>query len=907
VTGIDDLAGLLRRLRRRQARLRGDPPVTYRELAARTGWSLGIVAQYFAGRSLPPTDRFDTLVQLLGAAPVEQGMLATARDRVEERRRRTRPTTDYVPRLLPAPVSGFTGRAAGLAWLNALLDGGTPAAVVISAIAGTAGVGKTALAIHWAHQVAGRFPDGQLYVNLRGFDPIDSAMTTTEALRAFFDAFEVAPARIPASLDGQVGLYRSLLAGRRVLLLLDNARDEAQVRPLLPATAGCLAVVTSRNQLAGLVAIHGLRPLLLDVLSPPEARDLLTTRLGEERVAAEPDAVDEIITRCARLPLALAVVAARGLTHPARPLARLAEELRDVGGSLTALSTGDPAADVRTVFSWSYRILSPEAARVFRLIGLHRGPDISLPAAASLAGVPVPAARAPLAELTRAHLLIEHAAGRYACHDLLRLYARGRCERDDSGRHREAALRRLYQWYLCSADAAARMLYPEKVRLPLPAGRPGATPPAGSADAAEATAWLDAERPNLVAAVAHAAECGPRPLAWHLADTLRGYFYLRMYSVEWQAVARAGLAAARTDDDPLGQAAARISLADLDWRQGRHQQAIDHYSRAAKLCGDADWPEGQAAALVNLGTVYWQSGSVERAADNYRQALDLNRRAGKLAGQAMCLGNLGTASWVLGRLTEAADLHLEALALHRKIGSAYGEALALNNIGETYQMLGRLDEALDHLTRALDLHRGIGNRGSAAETLRCLAAVHRDAGRLGEAADHGAAALMQSRDTGSRRSEVDALNALASIAHRRGEHSQAIEDHRRALHLTHEISSRYPQAEALLGMAAAHRALGQPGEALDAVRHALRVSRAGGYRVLEGQAMTVLARLRLDQGRTDDAVELARQAVVVHEGTGHRHGLAMAYLLLGDADDRAGAYRRQAVDILDAMGSPIEG
>jgi DNA-binding SARP family transcriptional activator len=358
-----------------------------------------------------------------------------------------------VPAQLPSAVPAFVGRDAELAGLDALLRAtvqataaGT-ATLVIAALSGTAGVGKTALAVHWAHRAAAQFPDGQLYVNLRGFDP-GGAVEPSEALRGFLDALGVPAARIPESLPAQAGLYRSLLAGKRVLVVLDNAKDAGQARPLLPGSPGCLAIVTSRNQLTGLVATDGAYALTLDLLDSADARRLLACRLGSRRVAREPDAVDEIIASCARLPLALTIAAARAAASPGFPLAVLATDLRKATGVLDPLDGGDPATDVRAVFSWSYDALTTDAARLFRLLGLHPGPDIALPAAASLAATPPERAHALLAELTRAHLLAEHAPGRYGFHDLLRAYATELARTHDSQNVLSAAAHRVLDHYL---------------------------------------------------------------------------------------------------------------------------------------------------------------------------------------------------------------------------------------------------------------------------------------------------------------------------------------------------------------------------------------------------------------------------------------------------------------------------
>jgi DNA-binding SARP family transcriptional activator len=360
-----------------------------------------------------------------------------------------------VPRQLPAAVGRFAGRSGELGVLARLAGqavSGAGGTVLISAIGGTAGVGKTALAVRFAHRVAGLFPDGQLYADLRGFSPSGDPVPAARVLRGFLDALGVAPQTVPADADARAGLYRSVLAGRRMLVLLDNARDAAQVRPLLPGSAGCLVVVTSRSQLTGLAATGDARMLALGLLTGPEARELLAGRLGAGRVEAEPDAVDELIERCARLPLALAITAARAAARPARPLAALAAELRTADGRLDALDAGEPAANVRAVFSWSYDQLSPAGARLFRLLGLHPGPDISAPAAASMAGVQPARARQLLAELARAHLITEPVPGRHGFHDLLRAYAAEQAHAVDRGNDRSTAIhaaRPLLAHHLC--------------------------------------------------------------------------------------------------------------------------------------------------------------------------------------------------------------------------------------------------------------------------------------------------------------------------------------------------------------------------------------------------------------------------------------------------------------------------
>src|SRR5262249_52223542 len=437
------------------------------------------------------------------------------------------------------------GRAGELAILTDLLRGWTDCGgaegggtVVISAIGGTAGVGKTALAVYWAHRVADRFPDGQLHVNLRGFDPSGQVMAPAEAGRRFLDALQVPPERVPVDLDAQAALYRSQLAGRRMLVVLDNARDTAQVRPLLPGAPTCLVVVTSRNQLTGLVATDGAHPVTLDLLTDDEARQLLAQRLGADRVAAEPAAVEQIITRCAHLPLALALVAARAAIRPHAGLRVLAEELRDTGHRWQMLTGDDPASDVQAVLPCSYQALTPDAARLFRLLGLHPGPALAAAAAASLAGLPPSAVRPVLAELTGASLLVEHTAGRYTFHDLLRAYATDLARRMDTDQHRHTATVRMLDHYLHTAYTADRLLQPARAPPARTPPAPDVTPqqPTGHQQALD---WFPVQHPVLVAPIEQAAATGFAIPTWQLTWTLRTFLDRRGHWHDQAATGRA--------------------------------------------------------------------------------------------------------------------------------------------------------------------------------------------------------------------------------------------------------------------------------------------------------------------------------------------------------------------------------
>jgi DNA-binding SARP family transcriptional activator/tetratricopeptide (TPR) repeat protein/DNA-binding XRE family transcriptional regulator len=639
------------------------------------------------------------------------------------------------PAQLPADVAAFTGRKAHLDALDALLpDGDTtaaggrrPTAVVITAIDGTAGVGKTALAVHWAHRVAGRFGDGQLYVNLRGFAPAGTPTTPAEAVRGFLDALDVPPQRIPASLDAQAALYRSLVSGKRMLVVLDNARDVEQVRPLLPGASGCLVVVTSRNRLTGLVAADGARPLTLDVLTVGEAHDLFTDRLGPDRVAAEPEAAEAVITACGRLPLALAIVAARAATHPHLPLHTLAGELRGTATGLDALSAGEPATDIRAVFSWSYQALSDDAARLFRLLGLHPGPDTTAPAAASLAALPTARVRPLLAELERANLILEHTPGRYTLHDLLRAYATDLAHTTDPDRERRAATGRLLDHYLHTAHAADRLLNTSRDSITLTPPRPGVTPE-DLADLPQALAWFTTERAVLLAAVDHAAATGFDTHTCHLAWTLRTFANRRGHWHDWAAAGHTALTAAGRLADPTAQARAHRHLASAYTRLGRFDDGHTHLSHALDLATQAGDQAGQARTHHTLGYLRERQGRYAEALDHARQALDLHRAAGHRGGEADALNNVGWYHALLGDHQQALTHCQQAITLHQEHGDRDGQAATWDSLGYAHHHLGHHTQAITCYQHALDLYRDVGDRYYEAGTLTHLGDTHHAAG-----------------------------------------------------------------------------------------------------------------------------------------------------------------------------------
>jgi DNA-binding SARP family transcriptional activator/tetratricopeptide (TPR) repeat protein len=641
------------------------------------------------------------------------------------------PTDAVVPAQLPLPPTGFTGRAAELAQLDGLVAGADddPAAsaeVRMAAIAGTAGVGKTALAVSWAHRVADRFPDGQLYVNLRGFEPAASCLDPSEALRGFIEAFGVALELIPTTLDAQIGRYRSLLAGRRVLVVLDNARDAAQVRPLLPGSPGCVVVVTSRSPLTPLVASEGARPIPLDLPSPAEAHDLLAARVGPRRTAAEPEAAAEIIARCARLPLALVIAAARAATRPAFPLAALAAQLRDAAGVLDALHGGDTGTDVRGVFSWSYHTLSRDAARLFRLLGLHPGPDIGVAAAASLAGLAPGTVSPLLAELADAHLFVEPTPGRWTCHDLLRTYAAEQGQAEDEA-ERDTAVRRMLDHYLHTTHAAAALLVPRRQPIDLEPMGPGVTPE-DLADHDAARDWFTAEGPVLMAVFEMAATAGYHTHTWQLSRALTTYLLRYGRWAAQAAMQRTALEAARGGHDRLGEAHAMQGIAIGDDRAGRLDDADAHFRQALNLYHELDDIIGQAHSYSGLSVVAQKRGRLADGLEHNRRALSLYGRLGNRLWQAHALNSVGWSHALLGDFRQALSYCRQALALLRDLGDRDGEAATLDSLGYAHRGLADYAEAIACYRHAVDLYRELDDPLWEADSLNNLGDTHEAAG-----------------------------------------------------------------------------------------------------------------------------------------------------------------------------------
>ncbi|WP_127503950.1 ATP-binding protein [Actinoplanes solisilvae] len=771
--------------------------LTQEDLAARTGVSVRTIREMEADRRRAPRA---ASVRLLADAFGLQGAQRETFLLAASAPTATAPPGRSVPAQLPADVTGFTGRAAELDRLDSVLTSGGVTAI-ICAVAGTAGVGKTALAVRWGHRSRERFPDGQLYVDLRGYDP-GRPVDPADALARMLAALGVPPAEIPLGLDEQAARYRTQLARRRMLVVLDNAGTVDQVRPLLPGAGDCVTLVTSRDSLAGLVARDGAYRLDLDLLPVPDATALLRRLIGP-RVDDEPGAVAKLIEQCARLPLALRVAAELAAARPGSALAELVAELADQQQRLGLLDPGgDQRSAVAAVFSWSLRSLPPAAARTFRLLGLHPGPDFDAYAAAALADLDRSAARRALRELARAHLIDPAAEGRYAMHDLLHAYAAQLAA--DSGDDHGAARQRLLDHYLASAVTAANVVYPEEAdRLPR-VERP-ATPVPDLTGREAARDWLEAERACLVAVVARG---GPRysvPLAAALFRHLLGGHYQEALTVHGHARDDA-----RATGDPAGEAMALLGSGTVHSRLCRHREATADLTAALGLFERVGDGLGQARTLGNLGAVEQRTGRHAEAVVFHERARAMFRRLGDPLGEARAVNNLGEIEARLGHYPAAARWHREALALHERTGDRTGLGAALTNLGEIEEKLGNYAAAAEHQLRALELFRGLGHRSGEAWTMDGIGVAYTGLGRPHDSPAYHESALGLFREIGEQDGEASALNGLGEAARAAGRPAEAVAQHTAALTAATEADVPDQLARAHLGLGRSWCELGRP-------------------------------------------------------------------------------------------------
>jgi DNA-binding SARP family transcriptional activator/predicted negative regulator of RcsB-dependent stress response len=815
-----------------------------------------------------------SLVEELGIEPgpelrrLEQAILAAdpslevpIRHPAEDGQGRAAPASRRtIPAQLPTDVAAFTGRGRQLHELDRLLAPDVETtAVVISAITGTAGVGKTALAVHWAHRVRDRFPDGQLYANLRATQGPQS--DPGDVLASFLRALGVDGSAIPVAREEREGLYRTRLADRRVLVLLDDAANEAQVRPLLPGGSGAAVLVTSRAPLMGLDGAH---LLTLEVFEQGEALQLLERLIGPQRIAAEPEAARTIVERCGRLPLAVRIAGAKLKLRGDLRLARLAERLADEQHRLDELRAGD--LEVRASLGLSYQAQDEPARRAFRLLSQVDAPDFPAWAAAAALDADAGAAEALLAWLTDAHLIEpagEDLAGqsRYRFHDLLRAFGRERAASEEAPAARRAALRRFLAAYLRRAERADAALKPGQA--PPGQGEPAGRDPHGIGDASAALAWFGAERSSLLAAVQQAHASGNWGLAWRLAASLACFFEQRADWADWQRSHLLALDAARHAGDRRGEGIILFGLGVLDAEQARFDQALDHYRRSLAIFGKRDDRWWQAHALQRLGELHWEQAQLDQAVAALEQSVAIFRALGDRHGQAVALRSLALTFDHQGRYDDALTGYQACLAMFRELGDRLREAATLQNLGFLYREQGRLDAAQACYQQCLGMFREFGDRRFEATTLRSLGDVCCEQDRLHDALGWLEQSLALFRELGDRRFEALALRTLGDVHRKAGRHPQALACLQECLGSCRQLGDRRIEGYALRSIGDLLAEQHHLDDALDHYQRALTAFSELGLPLWQGRTLECIADAHTVRGDQPAAQQAWQQAATI--------------------------------------------
>jgi DNA-binding SARP family transcriptional activator/tetratricopeptide (TPR) repeat protein len=812
------------------------------------------------------------------------------------------------PRQLPPDLRDFVGREEVIERIAGLLESDATTGVPLVVVSGPPGAGKTALAVRVAHELAARFPDGQLYADLRGFSNTP-ALTPLQVISRFLVALGVSGQHVPSSLDEVTTLYRTLLADRRVLVLLDNAAAPSQVRPLLPSTPGCAVLVTSRNELRGLTALQGSRPVNLDVLVPAQSYEVLAKIVGAARIDAEPEAAAAIAALCGHLPLALRIAAANLVARSACSVQEFAAELRQ-GNLLARLAIdGDDEAAVRGAFELSYTTLPAAAARLFRLLGLVPGPDFDVDVAAALGDVPVGEAARLLDQLTAANLVGRSSGARFQLHDLVRLYAVDRCHLEEDTASIAVATQRLYHFYLVRVDAAARLLYPVWITLLGPAQTCG---DAGARfdHSSEALVWMDQEFLNITAAITHAGAEGPTDLAWPMAEALRPYLVTQgRYRAEGLSACLAVLGAAVEAGDFRAAAAMHNTLGAVYNRHAEYQRAMWHYSEELDLHRTGGFAVGEARALIAIGNVYQAMGELDEAARHIADGLRLAKENGSRA--VSCLGwlNVSFVEMLRGNLDNAENAARQALSLCDDGGGRIAEGECRSILGELLLRRGRCTEAIEEFSKARYLYLSNSVSHYEADVLGLLALAHRELGDYLVAQKHAESAVRIANESSAHDEEADALAILGSIYLRLGHSPRALATLDDALALARRIGHVRAEIVALHGFAEHSRTSGDLESAGAHAEAALALSRSAGFQTLEGQTETLLGWITLDMGELATAAGHGRRAADIHDRTGGSLDHARALHVLGFAmraqgDDEA-AHRcwRQAFASLPETGT----
>lgn len=770
---------------------------------------------------------------------------------------------------LPPDASPLIGRDKDVAALMDLLRP-SDSAVPLAAITGPPGAGKSALAVHVAHRLVEHYPDGQWHLALDGAGA--RPRPTGELLDELLRTAGVAPAAIPVGDDERAGLLRSRLAGRRILLLLDNAANAAQILPLLPGAPGSAVLVTSRSGLSGLAVASNARRHPLGMLDTCEGVELLIQLLDPHRVEAEQQAAAELVKLCGGLPLALRIVGANLAFRPHATLADYAADLRGDDRLRGLAVPGDPQVAVRTAFDLSYASLPDAERRAFRLLGLLPGSDLSVSAASALFGEP---AGVLLDSLAGAHLIESFATSRYAMHDLLRIYAAERARSDEPQALAQAAVRRLLDWYRHTAYAATTLFDPGYSRPASPT--PPDVRPLSFPDADAAMDWCEQERRNVVAAIRHAADIGDSQQAWQLFEAIRTDLLHRQRTDDWQEAVSAALRVAKATGDVRAAADLHFNQGTLNWARGEFPEAARELDIALTFGREQEDPTLAIRALNNLGLVRLELGELDAAAGCLAEAVALGE--GSLSGmhRGSILNNLGIAHLERGNLKQAREAFLTSLAANREAQSVRGAGIAENNLGTVARALGDLVEATAHFETALDVARRVDARSEEVNALVGLASVHRDAGRTSQATQYAQTALATARAAGHRRSEMDALIELGAARLATGEALLALGTYEIAWRGAVELGYRRAEIEALTGLALAGHLAGDGDDHVARAEEALALADSAGMRLLQAQATTALAGILAGSCRSEEADTQVARATALFEACGCPAGIAAAH------------------------------
>ncbi|GIF13077.1 tetratricopeptide repeat protein [Actinoplanes teichomyceticus] len=810
-----------------------------------------MVALAAAGRQSDALRAYDEIHRRLddelGLAPSTQ--LRDFRDRVLRRQWVTGPrpmSPRTAPFQTPAPVIDFVGRQTQLSAIDRAFIGDQHRAVPgvpICAISGVPGVGKTTLAVRAAHRLRERYPDGQLYANLDGAGV--SPSSPMEVLSRFLRALGVDGATIPHDLDESAALFRTRLIDRRMLLILDNAKDAGQIRPLLPGHGGCGVLVTSRRRLADL---EGARLVELGAMASEEALALLSAVAGADRVGRDAPAVVRVVQACGALPLAIRIAGVRLANRASWTVQVLDERLRDQRHRLDELRAGD--LEVRASVRLSYRSLEPRTAEAFSFFGIAPVAELRPDSAAALLGCAEREAERLLDDLVDASLMDTPAPDRFRYHDLVRLFAAETAATLGEPGELTAAVRRLLDFYYARVAAVARLQHPNMVRLPCEAAEHSFTSRAAAID------WLQADLPEVVAAVVHAAQHGPADYAWRIADQLRGFFFYGRHTAEWFTTSNAGLAAAVRSGNLSGQAAMHQTLGQAHWSVGELRRSLEHYQEALDLARRCGWTLATAYLLHNIGLVELALGDHRSALGYYTRSLAECTTAAHAYVRAVTLNDLGMLSREMGRLPDALRFVEEAWEINHRAGDDAAETVNSGNLGMILREMGRLDEAMPYLHRSLAAARAAGFHVAAVQLTDEVAQAHLARGEHAEAGRLSRASLTAVEAMGDRASHCGVLITLGEALLAGGSHAAALTHLREALRLAAEVDAPHHRTRAQIVTAEAEALVGMPGAAERAYA-ALDAAQLNAYRILEARALTLLSRIGPppDRARLRDAAD----------------------------------------------------